>query len=316
MSPDALAASDPLRDEADAELVAVVRALSVADPTGERVAAVFRSTFDQLYDGQHTGRFRWDQLYKTEKTHFGTLFEINLRRELRDVVDDGALLDYQIAESEVDCKYSQRMGGWMIPPEARGHLLLVAHANDEASEWALGVVRASDDHLRQSVNRDGKTGLNPKGNAAIRWIQRPGELPPNVLLQCAPEEIEAVFAGRSGQQRVNELFRRTMNQRIGRNAIATVAQQDDYMKRVRANGGARSALKPEGYVILGGDYLIQRELARALGLVVPQPGEMVSSRVVPAAEDDPNTVELEGRAWRVASDDELVSTPAPDIPSR
>ena len=47
------------------------------DPRGERTAAVFRATYDQLYDGQHTGRFRWSQLYKTEKTHFGTLLEIN-----------------------------------------------------------------------------------------------------------------------------------------------------------------------------------------------------------------------------------------------
>ncbi|MEI2820932.1 MAG: NaeI family type II restriction endonuclease [Marmoricola sp.] len=27
------------------------------DPRGERTAAVFRATYDQLYDGQHTGRF-------------------------------------------------------------------------------------------------------------------------------------------------------------------------------------------------------------------------------------------------------------------
>ncbi len=27
-----------------------------------------RQTLDQLYDGVRTGRYRWDQLYKTEKT--------------------------------------------------------------------------------------------------------------------------------------------------------------------------------------------------------------------------------------------------------
>ncbi|WP_418396390.1 NaeI family type II restriction endonuclease, partial [Yersinia enterocolitica] len=45
------------------------------------MAKVFRATFDQLYDGQHTGRYSVEQLFKTEKTHFGTLIEINLQRE-------------------------------------------------------------------------------------------------------------------------------------------------------------------------------------------------------------------------------------------
>src|SRR3954447_10554893 len=98
---------DPARDE-------VVAAYMDADPDGTRTAAIFRSTFDQLYDGQHTGRFRWEQLYKTEKTHFGTLFEINLRRAFDDVIDDtdeSHLLDYRIRDHDVDCKYSQRPGG-------------------------------------------------------------------------------------------------------------------------------------------------------------------------------------------------------------
>ena len=45
-----------------------------------KVAKVLRRTYDMLLDGQHTGRYRWDQLLKTEKTHFGTLVEINLQR--------------------------------------------------------------------------------------------------------------------------------------------------------------------------------------------------------------------------------------------
>ncbi len=37
----------------------------------------------------------WDQLFKTEKTHCGTLVEINLHREFK--FQDGTKLDYQIA---------------------------------------------------------------------------------------------------------------------------------------------------------------------------------------------------------------------------
>lgn len=293
------------------------RAFERADRDGDRIAQMMRSTLDQLYDGQRTGRYSWAQLHKTERTHFGTLFEINLRREFDDVIDEGAKLDYLIAGHDVDCKFSQRMGGWMIPPEAFGQLLVVGFVDDAASEYAFGVVRASPQHLRAAANRDAKVQLNPAGNAAVRWLHRPGALPPNVLLQCQLDDIEAIFNPRlSGQKRVNELFRRVTRKRIGRNTIATVAQQDDFMKRVRENGGARSLLRPEGYVILSGDYTFHRAAAAQLGVVTPGPGEVVSLRVTEATISDPNTVKIDGTLWRAASDEEIVSRPAPVIPHR
>ena len=44
------------------------------------MAAAIRGALDMLLDGQHTGRYGWDQLHKTEKTHAGTLGEIALAR--------------------------------------------------------------------------------------------------------------------------------------------------------------------------------------------------------------------------------------------
>lgn len=124
--PDQLAGEwsfDPVANEADLALVDVFRDFERADPDGARTARMMRRTLDQLYDGQRTGRYSWAQLHKTERTHFGTLFEINLRREFDDVIDEGVKLDYRIRQHDVDCKFSQRMGGWMIPPEAIGQLL-------------------------------------------------------------------------------------------------------------------------------------------------------------------------------------------------
>lgn len=308
---------DPVAHETDLALVDVFRAFERADPDGTRTARMMRRTLDQLYDGQRTGRYSWEQLHKTERTHFGTLFEINLRREFDDVIDEGVNLDYRIRQHDVDCKFSQRMGGWMIPPEAIGHLLFVGHVNDASSEFAVGVVRASQDHLRLGANRDAKVGLNAAGRDAVRWLHRPGELPPNVLLQADPDDVAAIFASElSGQARVNELFRRIVRRRIGRNAVATVAQQDDFMKRVRENGGARSILRPDGYVILGGDYALHRRVAEQLGVPVPEPGEMVSLRITAADENDVNTFEIDSAVWRAADDRETVSGPAPLIPHR
>ena len=73
---------------------------------------------------------------KTEKTHAGTLVEIALARALR--LADGTTLDYTIAGAEVDCKFSHRLGGWMIPPEADGKLLLLVQASDEDASWRPG----------------------------------------------------------------------------------------------------------------------------------------------------------------------------------
>lgn len=299
---------DPVRDE-------VYWRFFNADPGGHRSSKVIRDTFDQLYDGQHTGRFRWQQLFKTEKTHFGTLLEINLRREFDDVIDDGVLLDYRVSGVDIDCKYSQSMGGWMLPPECFGHLLLVATANDEKGTWSLGVVRASEENRRPSQNRDGKTGLNSRGREQVAWLHRDARLLPNALLRLDDATLAAVLAPKSGQGRLNELLRRLTNTRIGRNTIATVAQQDDYMKRVRGNGGARTALGAEGYLIPGGDYEAHRRVAMGLGIEVPSPGEVVSIRVVPASPDEPWTIELDGRHWRVARDDEPSLEPAPLLPT-
>jgi hypothetical protein len=309
--------SDPVDNEGDEALVDVFRAFQRADPEGSRIARMMRQTLDQLYDGQRTGRYSWDQLHKTERTHFGTLFEINLRREFDDVIDEGVKLDYRIAGHDVDCKFSQTMNAWMIPPEAFGELLFVGFVRDSASEFAVGVVRASPEHLRAGANRDAKVGLNQAGRNAVRWLHRPGDLPPNVLLQVGEDDVAAIFKeGLSGQARVNELFRRVVRRRIGRNTVATVAQQDDFMKRVRENGGARTLLRPEGYVILGGDYALHRWVAEQLGIPVPGPGEMVSLRLTRAEEVDVNTVAIAGSLWRAAEDGERVSGPAPLIPHK
>lgn len=300
---------DPARDS-------IVDLLRHADPDGLRAATVFRATFDQLYDGQHTGRFRWDQLFKTEKTHYGTLFEINFRREFDDIVDDGALLDYQVLGDDIDCKFSQKAGGWMLPPECFGHLLLVATASDEGGTWSLGVVRASDQNRRTSANRDGKTSLNVRGRSQIAWMRFEAELPPNALLGLDDKTLAAVLKPNSGQGRVNELLRRVTNARIGRNTIATLAKQADYMARVRDNGGgARTVLRDEGYLIPGGDYAVHREVAVGLGVEPPLPGEVVSIRVVPATESEPWTVELDGRRWRLAREDEHATEPSPRLPT-
>lgn len=304
-------------EASDPELGLVRAALLELDPVGARMAKVLRRTFDQLYNGQETGRFRWEQLFKTEKTHFGTIVEINLQREFE--FDDGDKMDYRIVGVEVDCKYSQRVYGWMIPPEAVGHICLVVTANDERGIWSAGLVRASPEHVRTATNRDGKAYLNERGQEAIIWLTRDADLPANVLLQLPPSDLERIFHGTSGQRRINELLRRCQGRPIGRAAIATVARQADFMKRLRSNGGARTSLQPEGILVLGGNYNVDRSIAMHLGLPVPSDGEVVSTRVVVAEAgpeptgDRTGVAEIAGSYWRVAELTDPVMA-APEVP--
>ena len=246
------------------------------------MAAAIRGALDMLLDGQHTGRYRWDQLHKTEKTHAGTLVEIALARALR--LADGTALDYTIAGADVDCKFSHRLGGWMIPPEADGKLMLLVQASDEGGTWSAGLLRATEANLSQAGNRDLKRALNDRGRAAVSWLHARARLQENALIRLPEPDVAAVFALPSGQQRVNELFRRAQRMRVSRTVVATVAMQDDYMKRVRDGGGARDQLRAEGIVIFG-DYAGDQVLASALGLVRPGPGEFVSARLVRSCAD-------------------------------
>lgn len=302
----------------DAEIERVKAALTDLDPLGTRFGQVIRETYDQIYNGQLTGRYRYDQLMKTEKTHFGTLVEINLQREFKFTdgreyaSEDGRPvdLDYQIAGIDVDCKWSMKFGGWMIPPEAQHHICMILWGDDAKSKWSLGLVRADPEILNLGANRDSKAQIKAEHRDRIHWIWENADLPPNVLLQLDEAMVKQIMVHSFGTKRVNDLFRLAQQRRISRAAVATVARQLDPMKRVRYDGGARSVLQPEGIIILSGDY--HSEIARALGLPVPLRKEFISARVVPAEGDyEGPTAELQGERWRLAEDiDPVVDAPS------
>ncbi|MFE4262283.1 NaeI family type II restriction endonuclease [Streptomyces sp. NPDC056883] len=298
--------------ESDPELSAVHKRLLRLDPAGQRFANVLRDTIDQLLNGEVTGRYDWKTLFKTEKTHAGTLVEINLQREFS--FDDGVDMDYRIADVDVDCKYSQQFGGWMIPPEAMDHLCLLVWADDYKSRWSAGLLRITPEWLNQGNNRDLKMTVKAEYRNRILWLWHDAELPENVLLHMSPADRTAVFSHKSGQARLDELFRRAQGRRIGRNVVRTVAQQKDYMKRVRGNGGSRSSLRDEGIIIMG-DYRAHQDIARKLDLPIPREGDFVSARVV---ETDGQCgrpyAEIDGAAWTLAGPDDL-ATIAPFLPA-
>ena len=110
------------------------------------------------------------------------------------------------------------------------------------------------------------------------------------------------------------VFRLAQQRLISRTVVATVAQQDDYMKRVRGNGGSRSSLRPEGIVIIG-QYDSHRRIAQALAMPVPGPGEFVSFRLARRGSHHAGLpfVTLSGEDWVAAQPGDPAET-APVLP--
>lgn len=295
-------------DEHDEELEAVRNALINGSPKGERWANVIRRTYDMIYNGRETGRYKWSDLLKTERTHFGTLFEINAQREFQ--FDGGEKLDFRIEGVEVDAKWSQELFLWMLPPECFGSLVLVAHASDVAGTWSLGLVRVTEDNRLKTSNRDAKSRLNKTGRKAVTWLWRDSLLPPNILLQLPEHDVHYIFSSSSGAERTNRLFRLAEGRIVHRGAVETTGQQIDTQKRVRGNGGSRSALAPEGIIILSGEY--HSHLAEDLNVPIPRRGEYISVKVVPASTGE--GAKIGGQFWRRATHLDVIATRAPVLP--
>ncbi|MFB6706214.1 NaeI family type II restriction endonuclease [Streptomyces sp. NPDC056333] len=299
----------------DSELM-VVQAHLLRHKLAEfRFATVLRNTIDQLLNGEDTGRYDWKYLRQTEKTHAGSLVEINLHREFD--FNDGLAMDYQIDGIEVDCKFSQDFGGWMIPPEAMGHLCLLVWADDHASRWSAGLLRIKEEWLNQGANRDRKLTIKAGHRNKILWLWKDAKLPENVLLHLPQDVREQILleGKRKGQARVIELFRRIQNKPISRGSIRTAAQQLDYMARLReGEGRARTVLREEGLLIVG-PYRKHQDIARQVGACVPRRGEFVSFRVTELKPYHGNRprVELDDRFWVLADETDQPEV-APRLP--
>jgi Restriction endonuclease NaeI len=279
----------------DVGLAGVVAWFDSQPRMSARFGSAIRQSFDEVFDGQRTGRYRLEQLSKVEKTYIGTKVEIVVQDEF--ALQRGSRLDYTIDDHEIDAKWSMKSGGWMIPTEAVGGLCLCLTADDNKSEFRVGIVRADNNQLRTSQNKDKKRRLSNDGLDAMTWLVNPGPLAENLLLHIDAQARAAILNDAlSGQGRVTELFRRVQQRIVRREVVLTVAKQHDGPKRVR---DARQALQPEGVVVLGhqGSH---PGIALGLGLDIPSKGSWLSCRVVRDRQGGVGVVEIAGESWRLA----------------
>jgi len=303
----------------------------------ERFRWVLRDSLDEVLDGQRTGRWCYQHLTKTEKTHLGTIVEMNFTKEFE--LADGILLDWSVAGADLDCKFSKEYGNWEIPMEmylcadhgdqsgTADHAALLFWMNDDKNEWAAGLVRPTDKLLRwktdkktrtlvRGYNRDNKRRLSDDGVQRIFWLWggRQDDLPENTILHMDDAVRRRIFTAGTGQKRINELLRICQGRIISRTTVITVAQQEDGMKRPR-DARLPKHLGREGIIVLGHQDA-SPHIARILGLPVPDKGEFVSCRISRVSGIvGRDTVHIAGELWALSNEGDQVEA-APSLPKK
>lgn len=235
------------------------------------IPVIFRQAVDEVIDAPRTNRFTLVEVEKTEKTYLGTKVEILLRNHLK--IPKGKILDLSIDGVEVDIKNT--MGrNWTIPLESHGHAALLTRLNEVTAICDVGLVVVREEYLNPGVNRDAKRTISAAGFSNIWWLLRQHPYPPNFWEVLPLAERNAILDAGGGTARIAALFERIQRRPISRLQVQALAQQHDYMKRIRRNGGARDLLAPKGIALLWGQG--DRAAIDALGLGPVSPDEFIS----------------------------------------
>ena len=167
----------------------------------------------------------------------------------------------------------------MIPPETYRQeepCLLIATATRD-NTCSLGLLVARDQYLTRP-NRDKKRGVSKEGRSKILWLVQRATLPPSRWDGIDMLEFRNLRSIRGGTRRAAAFFREYLNRKTHRSVIQSLLfDQDDYMKRLRGNGGARDILAPEGIALLSGAYDSSKILQ--LGLTPLASDEFIAVRV-------------------------------------
>ncbi len=234
---------------------------------------MIRKALDEVIDTPRSGRLRLDQIEKTEKTYIGTKIEILFRNFIG---FPKGILDLNIDGMDVDIKNTVT-GNWMIPQEAFGKPCILISADEKKALCNLGIFVAWPEYLSKGTNRDKKKSI-PKSNFKyIHWLLFEQPYPKNIWEDADPLKVKKIFKPEGGTERLVQLFKEMQEVPISRTVIEGIAQQKDYMKRLRKNGGARDKLASEGIALLSGAY--DKALIKKLGLPACSREEFISYQV-------------------------------------
>ena len=246
----------------------------------ERFPALVREAIDFVLDPIHTARTRMTELDSIEKTFVGLKIEhlvrdmLDVPKGLRDLVIDGIDVDIKNTVSDT----------WMIPPETyRPEDACLVVASEEATHrcW-LGLLIARNAYLN-APNRDEKRSVSAAGFTHIMWLIEAAPYPQSRWATINMDRFREIRKMRGGTKRAVAFFSENLRKPIHRIVIQSLLLQHDYMKRLRANGGARDVLRFRGIALLSGIY--DAAVIRQLRLPAIGSEEMMAVDAKNAAEE-------------------------------
>ena len=227
---------------------------------------------DFVIDPVRTARTSVAELDSVEKTFIGLKVEhffrdfVDLPKGVRDLRVDGLDLDIKNTVGTT----------WMIPPETYRQeeaCLLIASASVR-NTCSLGIMIARDRYLTKP-NRDKKRGVSKEGRRNILWLVDQEPLPESRWVGFDMMRFRELRKIRGGTIRAAAFFSENLGKRIHRTVIQSLLfDQQDFMKRLRKNGGARDLLARKGILLLSGAY--DADKARRLGVGVLQSDEFIA----------------------------------------
>lgn len=239
---------------------------------------LIRDAIDFVIDPVRTARTRVQDLDNVEKTFIG----LKIEHYFRDLLDvPKGLRDLVIEGLDVDVKNT--VGStWMIPPETyktADPCLLIATAEDDGLCW-LGLLIARETYLN-APNRDMKRSVSAAGFEHILWIVNGQRFPVSRWEGIDMARFRELRKVKGGSRRAAAFFRENLRRPVHRSIVqALLFDQDDYMKRLRGNGGARDELRAEGIMLLSGAY--DADQIRALKLPPTAREEVIAARTEPS----------------------------------
>lgn len=218
------------------------------------VAETVLQAVEFVLDPVSTGRTRLAQLDNVEKTFIG----LKAEHFIRDLLDaPKGLRDLVIAGHDVDVKNTVGQSWcWMIPPETYRSLepcLLLAADEEQRRAW-MGLIVARDQYLG-APNRDRKRSVLASAYKNILWIVEGEPWPINRWAGLDMARFRELRKMRGGARRAATFFQENQRRPTHRSVVvALLYDQDDPMKRLRGNGGAKDILRPMGIALLSGTY--------------------------------------------------------------
>jgi hypothetical protein len=242
---------------------AVVQAVGGQAELDKLFPVLVREAIDFVLDPVRTARTRLGDLDNVEKTFIGLKVEhfvrdmLDVPKGLRDLIIDGI---------DVDVKNTTR-GTWMIPQETystEDAVLLVASDELTHSCW-LGLMMARQRYLN-APNRDNKRSVSSAALQNILWLVIGAPYPKSRWADIDMERFREIQKIRGGKNRAVAFFSENLGLPIHSVVIQSLLLQHDYMKRIRANGGARDVLRTKGIALLSRSY--DRKTIEALSLPI------------------------------------------------